>query len=109
MLLHAQPVAAQIQSHKIELRVGLKINTREESRTSSLTYNAQSPENLSVPWILVSLAASPGCTSHTGFRLNFSQKKAQAGDWSTKGERCWGVSFYLFSCFTTSLTIAASL
>ena len=103
MLLDTQFVVAQ--NHKIKLEVELKINTREESPSLILL----SSENSPVPWILITLAAASGCTSHSGFKLNFDQKEAPAGDVSTWGERCWGISFYLFSCFNTSLIIAVSL
>lgn len=103
MLLDTQPVAAQ--SHKIKLGVELKMNKREESPSLIML----SSENSPVPWVLITLAASSGCTSDSGFKLNIDQKEAPAGGRSTWGEGCWGISFYLFSCFSTSLIIAVSL
>ena len=81
MLLDTQLFVAQ--NHKIKLEVELKINTREENPLLILL----SSENSRVSWILITLAASSGCTSHSGFKLNFDQKEAPAGDMSTWGER----------------------
>lgn len=96
MLLNTQPVAAQ--SHKIKLGVELKINTREEIPSLIIL----SSENSPVPWILTTLAASSGCTSHTGFKLNFDQKGVPAGDRST-GQR--GAEIFLSTFFPASILL----
>lgn len=86
----------------------LTINKRE-GRIRSLPYNLQPSENLSVaqPPDSDPTGCLPGYILTKRLQVGFSQKEARTGDWSTKGRKCWGVSFYLLPHFNTSLTEAA--